>query len=118
MKYKVKWYNKGKWEEEEFETKRDPYIKIVKYSHSDSYSYDGYRFWAIDLERKTILESLEKDKWVIHNGRDISLDKEEIESVKSDIITLTNNFREESSKFNHYKYSDLINKYGEDAIYF
>jgi len=119
MKHKVKWYNKGKWEEEEFETKQDPYIKIVKYLYSDSYSYNGYRFWAVDLER--ILKNLEKDEWsryYSHGVNDFSLNKEEIELVKTNIIDLTNNFQESTDEFNHFKYSDLSDKYGEDAIYF
>jgi hypothetical protein len=118
MKHKVKWYSKGKWEEDEFETKQDPYIRIVKYNYSDNYSYEGYRYWVV-RDNRTLLKNLEQDLWITYQGMsDIRLNKREIELVKSDKIPLTNNVGEGITGFIHYKYSDLVDKYGEESIYF
>jgi hypothetical protein len=118
MKSKVKWYNKGNWEEDEIDIKTTPFIRIMKYKYSDSYSLNGYRFWAVRPERNLLLKNLELDEWDEMGDNYLLINDYEIRLVKDDTITLTNNYGEESNKFYHYKYSDLINKYGEEAIYF
>ena len=111
---KIKWYNKGKFEEEE--TTTEPILEIRKYRYSDSASYQGYRFWVIRKDGK-ILNDIKDQIFGYHSSnKDEHLNATDREAVLADKVWLANNKSDGTNGFRKWKYSELVEAFEEETI--
>ena len=116
----IKWYNKGKWEDEGFSDDVEPVneygkkVVITKIRSNDIYSNKGYVFCMTDAYGYTILNT---DNFI--SGWHIPMvhvNAEEADLIRNDKIWITNGINTKSRIFKKWKYSELVSVFGKKNI--
>lgn len=85
---KIEWFKNGKFIEDDIKYDMSDILKIVKFPYSDSFSFNGYRYFIMNEERKILYEIKNK---IFHNfgGIVIDITMEEFDLIKKDLILIS-----------------------------